>query len=294
MCNFRQTNPTMNPIYIDQKEILKCYKPIDKHTHKGIQGHALLIGGSYGKIGSVCLSSKAALKTGCGLVTVFIPKCGYEIVQISIPEVMVLTDAQEKFISGIMFDIVPQAIGIGPGMGQENATQNGLHEFLKTNTIPLVIDADALNILSKNKSWLSLLAPKTVITPHPKELERLIGKWKSEEEKFEKTKAFSKQYNLIVVMKGAPTHTIDGETIYENTTGNAALATAGSGDVLTGIITSLLAQSYEPVNAAILGVYLHGLTADIALPETGYQSFIASNVIENIGKAYLTLENAQK
>lgn len=284
----------MNTIYIDQKEILKHYKHIDKHTHKGIQGHALLIGGSYGKIGAVCLSSKAALKTGCGLVTAFIPKCGYEIVQISIPEVMVLTDVQEKFISGITFDIVPQAIGIGPGIGQELATQKALHEFLKTHTIPLVIDADALNILSLNKSWLSLLAPKTIITPHRKELERLIGKWKSEEEKFEKTKAFSKQYNLIVVMKGAPTHTIDGDKVYENTTGNAALATAGSGDVLTGIITSLLAQSYEPVNAAILGVYLHGLTADIALPETGYQSFIASDVIENIGKAYLTLENSQK
>lgn len=294
MCNFRQTNPTMNTIYIDQKEILKRYKPIDKHTHKGIQGHALLIGGSYGKIGAICLSSKSALKTGCGLVTAFIPKCGYEIVQISIPEVMILTDVQEKFISNITFDIVPQAIGIGPGIGQELATQNALHDFLNTNTISLVIDADALNILSQNKSWLSLLAPKTIITPHPKELERLIGKWNSEEEKFEKTKAFSKQYNLIVVMKGAPTHTIDGETIYENSTGNAALATAGSGDVLTGMITSLLAQSYEPVNAAILGVYLHGLTADIALPETGYQSFIASDVIANIGKAYLTLENAQK
>ena len=294
MCNFRQTNPTMNTIFIDQKEILKRYKYIDKQTHKGIQGHALLIGGSYGKIGSVCLSSKAALKTGCGLVTAFVPKCGYEIVQISIPEVMVLTDVQEKFISNITFEIVPQAIGIGPGIGQELSTQKALHDFLKINTASLVMDADALNILSLNKSWLSLLAPKTIITPHPKELERLIGTWKSEEEKFEKTKLFSKQYNLIVVMKGAPTHTIDGETIYENSTGNAALATAGSGDVLTGMITSLLAQSYEPVNAAILGVYLHGLTADIALPDTGYQSFIASNVIENIGKAYLTLENAQK
>ena len=289
MCNFRQTNPIMNTIYINQKEILKRYKDIDKNTHKGIQGHALFIGGSYGKIGSVCLSSKAALKTGCGLVTAFVPKCGYEIVQMSIPEVMVLTDVQENFISKIKVDIVPQAIGIGPGMGQEQSTQKAFHEFLKINKTPLVIDADALNILSQNKSWLSLLAPKTIITPHPKELERLLGKWSSDEEKCEKTKVFSKQYNLIVVMKGAPTHIIDGETIYENTTGNAALATAGSGDVLTGMITSLLAQSYEPVNAAILGVYLHGLTADIALPESGYQSFIASDIIENIGKAYLTL-----
>ena len=281
----------MNPIYINQNEILKRYKPIDKYTHKGIQGHALIIGGSYGKMGAVCLSSKAALKTGCGLVTAFIPECGYEIVQISIPEVMVLTDVQEKFISNITFDIVPQAIGIGPGIGQEQATQKAFHEFLKSNKTPLVIDADALNILSQNKSWLSLLQPKTIISPHPKELGRLIGKWNSESEKIEKTIAFSKQYHLIIVMKGAPTHIIDNDKVYENSTGNAALGTAGSGDVLTGMITSLLAQSYESIDAAILGVYLHGLTADIALPETGYQSFIASDVIANIGKAYLSLEN---
>ena len=281
----------MKPIFIDKSEIIKRYKPINKYTHKGIQGHALLIGGSYGKIGSVCLSAKAALKTGCGLVTAFIPKCGYEIVQISVPEVMVLTDKEEEFISNINFQILPQAIGIGPGIGQEFSTQNAFQKFLKSNKIPLVIDADALNILSLHKSWLTLLQPKTVLTPHPKELERLIGKWNSDEEKMDKTIAFSLQYDLIVVMKGAPTYIIDGDTIYQNTTGNAALATAGSGDVLTGMITSLLAQSYEPLNAAIIGVYLHGLTADIALPETGYQSFIASTIIDTIGKTYLSLEN---
>jgi ADP-dependent NAD(P)H-hydrate dehydratase len=279
-----------NPIYIDQKEILKRYKQPDKNTHKGIQGHALIIGGSYGKIGAVSLSAKACLRTGCGLVTVFIPKCGYTILQTAIPEVMVLTDIQDEIISDIIFEIVPQAIGIGPGLGQAVVTQNALHQFLKTNKTPLVIDADALNILSKNKEWFSLVPPKTILTPHPKELERLIGKWDSEEEKRSKAISFSKQYQLIIVMKGAPTQIIDGETVYENTTGNAALATAGTGDVLTGMITSLLAQSYEPVSAAILGVYLHGLTADIALPETGYQSFIASDVIANIGKAFLSLE----
>lgn len=276
-------------IYIDQKEVLKRYKPIDQHTHKGIQGHVIIIGGSYGKIGAVCLSTKAALKTGCGLVTAYIPKCGYEILQISVPEVMVLTDNQEKYISEIIFEISPQAIGIGPGIGQEIQTQQALYNFLKTNTIPLVIDADALNILSQNKEWLSLLQPKTIITPHPKELERLIGKWISEEDKINKAIAFSKQHQLIIVVKGAPTRIIDGEIIYENTTGNAALATAGSGDVLTGMISSLLAQSYDPVSAAILGVYLHGLTADIALPETGYQSFVASDIVATLGKAFLSL-----
>ena len=278
------------PIYIDHKEILKRYRTIDNHTHKGIQGHVLIIGGSYGKIGAVCLSSKAALKSGCGLVTVYVPKCGYDILQTAIPEVMVLTDDQEKYISEITFDIMPQAIGIGPGLGQEVVTQKAFYNFLEQNSFPLVVDADALNILSRNKEWIFLLPAKTIITPHLKEFERLIGKWTSEEEKINLAKLFSIKYNLIIVMKGAPTIIIDNDKIYENTTGNAALATAGSGDVLTGIITSLLAQSYEPIDAAIIGVYLHGLTADIALPETGYQSFIASDIILNIGKAFLSLE----
>lgn len=282
-----------NPIYIDQKEILKYYKKPDEHAHKGIQGHALIIGGSYGKIGAVSLSSKACLKTGCGLVSVFIPKCGYTILQTAIPEVMVLTDIQDVIISEITFDVEPQAIGIGPGLDQAVETQNALYHFLKTNRVPLVIDADALNIISKNKKLLDLLQPKTIITPHPKELQRLIGKWDSEDEKMSKAVSFSKQYQIIIVMKGAPTRIIDGETVYQNTTGNAALATAGTGDVLTGMISSLLAQSYEPISSAILGVYLHGLTADIALPETGYQSFIASDVIANIGKAFLSLEKLE-
>jgi ADP-dependent NAD(P)H-hydrate dehydratase len=274
------------PIFIDIKEILKRYKSIDSNTHKGIQGHALIIAGSYGKMGAAVLSSKACLKSGCGLVTAYVPECGYQILQISNPEVMTLTDESEKYISNITFDIKPQAIGIGPGLGQEIETQKTVHEFLKTNKIPLVIDADALNILSLNKEWLQLLMPNTILTPHFKELERLIGQWTSKEEKFDKTMAFSKQYDVIIVMKGAPTHIIDGETFYCNTTGNAALATAGSGDVLTGIITSLVAQSYDPIDAAILGVYLHGLTADIALPEMGHQSFIASDIINYLGKAF--------
>ncbi|WP_369764780.1 NAD(P)H-hydrate dehydratase [Flavobacterium sp. WC2429] len=279
------------PISIHKAEIIQRYKPIDSQTHKGIQGHALIIAGSYGKIGAAVLASRACLKSGCGLVTSYVPECGYEILQISNPEVMTLTDESEKYISNITFNIKPQAIAIGPGLGQETETQKAVHDFLKTNKIPLVIDADALNILSKNKDLLKLLQPKTILTPHPKELERLIGKWTSDEDKFDKTITFSKQYNVVIVMKGAPTQIIDGDTVYENTTGNAALATAGSGDALTGIITSLLAQSYEPIDAAILGVYLHGLTADIALPETGYQSFIASDIIKYLGKAFLSLEN---
>lgn len=275
---------------ITKEEILKFYKPVNSLTHKGLQGHGAIIAGSYGKIGAAVLASKSCIKSGCGLVTTFIPKCGYQILQISNPEVMVLTDENTNFITQINLPFIPQAIGIGPGIGKELATQKGLFEFLRVNKSPLVLDADALNILSENQSWLELIPEKTILTPHQKELERLIGKWDSESHKFQKTIAFSEQYNVIIVMKGAPTFIINETTVYQNTTGNAALATAGSGDVLTGIITSLLAQSYRPLEAAQLGVFLHGLTADLALPQTGYQSFMASDIIENLGKAFLSLE----
>lgn len=279
------------PFLITKEEILKFYKPVNPLTHKGLQGHAVIIAGSYGKIGAAVLASKSCLKSGCGLVTTFIPKCGYQILQISIPEVMVITDENANAITNINLSLLPQAIGIGPGIGKELSTQKALFEFLRINKSPLVLDADALNILAENKSWLELVPENTILTPHPKELERLIGNWNSESEKFQKTIAFSEKYKVIIVMKGAPTFIINKNKIYENTTGNAALATAGSGDVLTGIITGLLAQNYEPVQAAKLGVFLHGLTADIALPQTGYQSFTASDIIENLGRAFLTLEN---
>ncbi|WP_344816497.1 NAD(P)H-hydrate dehydratase [Flavobacterium cheonanense] len=249
------------------------------------------MGGSYGKMGSVCLSSKAALKSGCGLVTAFVPKCGYEIVQIAFSEAMVLTDENEKVLSNINYNFEPDAIGIGMGIGQDVLTEKAFYHFLLNNKTNLVVDADGLNILSKNKKWFSLLPPKTILTPHKKELERLIGTWQSEEEKLEKIIQFSLEHDLVVVVKGAPTLVIFHSEIYQNTTGNQALATAGSGDVLTGIITSLLAQNYDPKNAAILGVYLHGLTADIAAPEMSHQAFVASDIIGYLGKAFLSLEN---
>lgn len=280
-----------DPFLITKEEVLKFLKPVNPITHKGLQGHAVIIAGSYGKVGAAVLAAKSCLKSGCGLVTVFVPKCGYQILQISIPEVMVITDENTNFLTGIHLPLLPQAIGIGPGIGVELGTQKALFEFLRVNKSPLVLDADALNILAENLTWLELVPENTILTPHPKELERLICKWNSESEKFQKTIAFSEKYKVIIVMKGAPTYIIIKTEIYENTTGNAALATAGSGDTLTGIVTSLVAQGYEPKYAAKLGVYLHGLTADLALPETGYQSFIASDIIRNLGKAFLELDH---
>lgn len=274
---------------ISKTAIQKILKPIPTDSHKGQQGHALLIGGSYGKIGSVCLSSKAALKSGCGLVTAFLPKCGYEIIQTYIPEVMAITDENNEIITNINYNFQPNAIGIGIGIGQDEITIHAFYNFLKNNTVQLVVDADALNILSKDTTWLSLLPSKTILTPHKKELERLIGEWQNEEEKLQKVIELSAKYNLIVVVKGPPTLIVDGTTIYKNTTGNPSLATAGSGDVLTGVITSFVAQNYQPIEAAILGVYLHGLTADIALPEKGVHSFIASDCIDYLPKAFLSL-----
>lgn len=271
------------------EKIQEIYRPAKSDDHKGTRGHALIIGGSYGKMGSVCLAAKAALRSGCGLVTAFIPKCGYDILQISIPEVMTITDKNSHTISSIKFSIAPQAIGIGPGIGQEPETKKAFYNFLKTNEIPLVIDADGLNIIASSEKHFSLLKPNTILTPHPKELERLIGKWDNDIQKMEMAIAFSKKYQIVIVMKGAPSFIIHGDNIFENTTGNSALATAGSGDTLTGIITSLLTQSYPAFDAAVLGVYLHGLTADIALPTTGTESFIASDIIENIGKAFLSI-----
>ena len=185
---------------INREEFRKRYKPIDKLTHKGIQGHALIIGGSYGKMGSVVLASKACLKTGCGLVTAIIPKCGYEILQTSIPEVMVQTDDFLEHLTTINSSINCQAIGIGMGMGQDLDTQHAFHYFLKSNTVPLVIDADGLNIISQNIEWLELVPKNTILTPHPKELERLVGAWDSEEDKMFRVEQLSHKYNLIVVL----------------------------------------------------------------------------------------------
>lgn len=266
-------------------------KPLDKFAHKGTLGHSLIIGGSFGKIGSVCLASKAALKTGCGLVTAFVPQCGIIPLQSNIPEVMAIADSNQSYISHIDFGISPNAIGIGPGMGTQSETTEALHQFLKQNTTPLVIDADALNILSSNKEWLSLLPPQTILTPHPKELSRLIGEWENDFEKIEKVQAFAKRYKVIAVIKGAHTLIVTPDKLFVNSSGTPALATAGTGDVLTGIITSLRAQGYEAVSAALLGVYIHGATASITSTTINPRSFIASDVIDNIGEVYFKLEN---
>ena len=274
---------------IGKQEVLPIYQPREKFTHKGTYGHALVIGGSKGKIGAVHLASRACLYAGAGLVTAYVPECGVMPLQTNLPEVMVTADKGVDNITKIDYALEPVIIAIGMGMGQEAVTKKAFSAFLGKAKSPLVIDADALNILAANKALLKKLPKQSVLTPHPKELERLIGTWKDDFDKLEKTKTFSKKYDCIVVVKGA--HSIvyyDGKG-YVNATGNPGMATAGSGDVLTGMIAALVAQGYAPLNAAVFGNYLHGRAGDIAVEEFGYQALTATSICSNIGKAYMDL-----
>ena len=277
-------------------DVQKLYQPRHRFDHKGSYGHCLIIGGSYGKIGATVLASKAALKTGAGMVSAFIPKCGYSFLQTAIPEVMVITDKSNKYISDINFNFSPSSIGIGIGLGTKKKTVAALKEFLSITKAPLVIDADALNCISENIELLKFIPKSSILTPHPGELKRLVGEWTDDYHKIELTKKFSEKHKVIVLIKGANSLIINKDDIYINMSGNPGMATAGSGDVLTGMITGLLSQGYEPLNAVLFGTYLHGSAGDIATSYLGMEAVIASDIIDNIGNAYQELfkEEAEK
>lgn len=273
--------------FLENRDVFPLLKKRKKFDHKGNFGHGLFVGGSFGKMGAAVLGAKAALRTGIGLITCHLPLCGIKIVQSAIPEVMVQADKSEKYISEIVKPESYTAIGIGPGLGQQKESQKALYELLKDNRKPTVIDADALNILSLNKEWLDLLPALTILTPHLKEFERLAGESASGYSRLITQIEFSKKHKCLIVLKGANTSiTTPGGKVYFNSTGNPGMAKGGSGDVLTGIILSLLAQGYSAEDAAVTGAYLHGLAADIAVEESCYESIIASDIINNIGKAF--------
>ncbi|WP_036383596.1 bifunctional ADP-dependent NAD(P)H-hydrate dehydratase/NAD(P)H-hydrate epimerase [Muricauda sp. MAR_2010_75] len=276
---------------IGRQEILPLYRPRLKFSHKGTYGHSMIIGGSYGKIGAVQLAGNACLSTGSGLVTAFVPQCGYQSLQTSIPEVMVLTDEDEKNITHVDLPFVPDVIGIGMGIGTEEKTAKAFGDLLKEMKAPMVIDADGLNILAKNPKMLKDIPKNSILTPHPKELERLIGKWENDFDKLKKAKTFSLENEVVLVIKGAHTIVLHNGKGYVNTTGNPGMATAGSGDVLTGMMTGLKAQGYSPVHSAIFAVYLHGLAGDIGASQLGYEAVKASEIINRIGQAYLEILN---
>ncbi|TDN87941.1 hydroxyethylthiazole kinase-like uncharacterized protein yjeF/hydroxyethylthiazole kinase-like uncharacterized protein yjeF [Salegentibacter sp. 24] len=275
---------------IGKREARQLYKPRNKNTHKGDYGHTLVVGGSYGKIGSIVLSAKSTLRAGAGLCSVFVPKCGYEILQTQVPEAMVITDKDNHELTNIETDIKPDVVCFGMGAGKSAKTVEAFKLLLEKNENPLLIDADGLNILSENKDLFELLPKDSVLTPHPKELNRLIGEWEDDFEKIEKIEKFTKRFKIILVLKGAHTFIFSGKHIYINNSGNPGMATAGSGDVLSGIIAGLISQKYEPLVAAILGVYLHGLSGDICAEEMGYEAILSGEISDNLGKAFLALK----
>lgn len=280
--------------FVTQDMVVPMLKHRARFSHKGTYGHALLVTGGYGKMGAAILAAKACLRSGVGLLTVHVPKCGYDIMQTAVPEAMADVDELEYEFSGIKDISKYNVIGVGPGIGQDEQTAKGLKMLIQNSKLPLVLDADALNILADNKTWLSFLPKGSILTPHPGEFQRLAGKQDNGYQTYIAQKEFAVKHQVYLVLKGAYTSvaTPNGE-VYFNSTGNPGMATAGSGDTLTGIITGLLAQGYAPNQAAILGVYLHGLAGDIAANELGQEALIAEDITNNLGKAFKHLWQAK-
>jgi NAD(P)H-hydrate epimerase len=286
-------NESTDNFLLTNEVALSHYKKRGKFEHKGSFGHAILIVGSKGKIGAAVLSTFACMRSGSGLTTVYTPSCGYEILQTSIPEAMVITDSNESYIGSSPKTDPYDAVGIGCGLGMENETQKVLGELLNTSTKPIVLDADALNIIASNPEMLNEIPENSILTPHPKEFERLFGKTSNDFERTSLQRQKAMHLKCFILLKGAHSciATPDG-ICYYNSTGNPGMATAGSGDVLTGIITGLLAQGYSSKAALALGVYLHGLAGDLAAKELSEDSLMARDLIKYLPKAFLKMTSA--
>lgn len=283
----------IHPDYIENLETTNFYTTADvikpllhkrgKHSHKGTYGHALLIAGSTGKTGAALLASEACLRSGVGLLTTHLPKAAMLPLQVYLPEAMISPDKSDDSFSQVP-DLQPyNAIGVGPGLGKAEETVNALKRLIQEARVPLVLDADALNIISENKTWLAFLPENTIVTPHPKEFERLFGKTDNSQQRIELQREMSAKYRIIIVLKGANTSiTFPNGSCFFNSTGNPGMATAGSGDVLTGIILSLLAQRYTPEEAAIIGVFMHGRAGDKAAEKLGMESMIAGDIVKKL------------
>ncbi len=266
-------------------------RPRNPYAHKGQMGHALIIAGSYGMAGAAILATKACMRAGAGKVTVHTPKRNVPILQTTMPEAIVSIDREETtFTEGVPTEDY-SAVGIGPGLGTSEQTAITLIAQLRRAQCPQVIDADALNILANRRAWLQQLPKGIIMTPHPKELDRIEGKCIDSYERLTKARDLAERLQGYVVLKGHYTAICmpDGHVVF-NSTGNAGMATAGSGDVLTGIITALLARGYERQHACLLGVYLHGLAGDLAAQELGEESVIASDIIDYLPKAFLKIK----
>lgn len=277
----------------DKETVKNIFRPRKAFAHKGNYGHALLIGGSYGKMGAIVMAALACIRSGAGLTTAFIPRSGYGIMQTSLPEVMTITDPDESMITAIPEGLDKYSVvGIGPGMGTNKQSREAVGDLLKAYHKPIVIDADGLNSLAQAPGFLKKLSPNSILTPHPKEFERLFGGCADDFERIARAEEKAKEHNIILVLKGH--HTLialpDGRSFF-NSTGNAGMAKGGSGDVLTGIITAFCAQGYSPEEAAILGVYIHGLAGDLAAEALSKESIIARDIIQFLSQAFRAVQN---
>lgn len=274
--------------FIQKDDLLSRHKVFHRFSHKGDFGKVMLIGGSYGKMGSIRLSSEAALRTGSGLVSCFVPRCGVDILQIPLPEVMVESAENEFTLSKAGLQDLDRfdALGVGPGMGTSAEARGCLELVLREFNKPLVLDADAINLLAANTHLLSLLGNKAILTPHLKEFERLVGACKDHKERLKKALDFCRAYQCYLVLKGAHSvvTTPDGKQFF-NSSGTQFMATAGAGDVLTGILTSLLGQGYSLEDAAICGVFHHGLAGELASADKG-RGTIASDIIDRMPETF--------
>lgn len=278
---------------IDERGVRAALKARDEFSTKDDFGRLMIVAGSIGMIGAAVLSSRAAMRAGAGAVVVHAPKCGYIVLQSSVPEVMVDMDDNDECVSKIPRSKMVYALG--PGLGTELSTINAVEAFLKQSSAPLVLDADALNCISLRRSLLDDIPRNSIITPHAKEFDRLFGEHFTEEERFLKAVDMAKALGIVIVLKGRYTKIVrpDGK-IFINVLGNPGMATAGSGDVLTGIIASLLAQGYSPATAASVGVYIHSLAGDMAKWVNGEEGLIAGDIVDCIGKAFLKVKDNSK
>ncbi len=267
--------------------IRKILRTRAKFDHKGTYGNGLLIAGSYGKMGAAVLAARAAMRAGIGLLSVHVPACGYTVLQTAVPEAMCLADGDDRILSSPPSTVAYDVLGIGPGLGQDARTKKALARTLEEFGKPVVLDADALNILASDRHLFGLVPPGSILTPHPMEFERLTGRWTDDFQRLEMQKQLAVSLKSIIVLKGAHTSIAsDRGNVYFNSTGNPGMATAGSGDALTGILTGLLAQGYLSLDAALAGVFLHGLAGDLAVNDFGPEAMIASDLIDKLPLAY--------
>jgi NAD(P)H-hydrate epimerase len=286
---FLQTIKPEN-ILLTKSYVQPLLKKRGKFDHKGSLGHALLVVGQTGMAGAAILATKACLRSGVGLVTVQTPQYNRQILQIAVPEAMVIADKGDDFLTEIVDTAKYAAVGCGCGIGTSLLTAAALMGLLQKTKKPIVLDADALNLLAENPNLWKWLPKGSILTPHPKEFERLFGTSENDYARLERLRKKAKELKIHILLKGAHTVIADTEGVcFFNSTGNAGIATGGSGDVLAGLITGLLAQGYEPKNAVLLGVYLHGMAGDLAAETWGQEAMIASDMADKIGQAFLAL-----